>query len=138
MAVNRTRVPSSSKATQQPCPIWFNFQKISNAAIAPSVSSDKLLNGAKTTCFGAALTLILFHVQSIGKPVRDTAKTLRDVVDATRFIRDTVANIATNAARTRTAAGMASASIWRPPPTQRSNASARWDGLDRNAINNRR
>lgn len=74
-------------------------------------------------------------VQSIVKPVRDTAKTLRDVVDATRFIRDTVANIATNAARTRTAAGMASASIWRPPPTQRSNASARWDGLDRNAIN---
>lgn len=69
------------------------------------------------------------------KPVRDTAKTLRDVVDATRSIRDTVANIATNAARTRTAAGMASASIWRPPPTQRSNASARWDGLDRNAIN---
>ena len=74
-------------------------------------------------------------VRNIGKHVRVTAKTLRDVVVAIRFIRDTVANIATNAAKTRTADDTANASISKLPLIPRSNAFARWDGLDPNAIN---
>jgi hypothetical protein len=57
MAANRKTVPSSLKAIRQPCPIWSNCQKISNAATAPSVSSARLANGARVTCFGVAQTL---------------------------------------------------------------------------------
>lgn len=72
---------------------------------------------------------------SIERRARVTARILRADAAAIRSIPDTVANIETSAARIRTVAGTANASIWRLPRTQRGNAFARWDGSDPSAIN---
>lgn len=77
----------------------------------------------------------IFKVRNIEKRVRVTAKISPVVADAILSTRDTVASTATNAPKTRTAAGTADASTWRPPRTRRGNASARWAGTDRNATN---
>lgn len=57
------------------------------------------------------------------------------VADAIRSTPDIGASIGTSAARTRTAAVTASASIWRRRVTRRSSASAKWDGSALNATN---
>ncbi len=90
-------------------------------------------------CFFLLLLFFSFFnctkAPSIERPARVTARILRAAAVAIRSIPDTVANIETSAARIRTVAGTANASIWRLPRTQRGNAFARWDGSDPSAIN---
>lgn len=129
--------PPSLKAIQRRWLTRSTFQKISFVATVRSVCYAKLRNGERITCFGAVPTSTLFQDPSTAKCVRDTVRTLQVDAGAVRSIQATNVSTATNAQRTRTAAGMANVSIWKALlHFQNDNVSAKWVGSDHCATNN--